>query len=110
MEITINEKTVITDPEGYLDNPEDWSPELATELADRDGLVLTDDHWIVINYAREYFNDHGTAPNLRFFQKGLKEEHGDPWGDKKFLFDLFPLSPNKQANRYAGNKKPTGCV
>lgn len=35
---------------------------------------------------------------------------GDEWGEKKFLFDLFPFGPAKQAGRYAGTPKPTGCV
>jgi TusE/DsrC/DsvC family sulfur relay protein len=43
-------------------------------------------------------------------QKGLKEEFGDEWGEKKFLFDIFPFGPAKQAGRYAGTPKPTGCV
>jgi TusE/DsrC/DsvC family sulfur relay protein len=57
-----------------------------------------------------FFSQNGTAPNLRFLQKGLKEEFGAEWGEKKFLFDLFPFGPAKQAGRYAGTPKPTGCV
>ena len=110
MELNINGVTVETDPEGYLVNLEDWSPELAQVLANDDGLVLEDNHWRIINYMRAYFGEHGTAPNLRFLQKGLKEEFGDEWGEKKFLFDLFPFGPAKQAGRYAGTPKPTGCV
>jgi tRNA 2-thiouridine synthesizing protein E len=49
-------------------------------------------------------------PDLRFLQKGLKEEVGPEWGEKKFLSDLFPFGPAKQAGRYAGIPKPTGCV
>ena len=35
---------------------------------------------------------------------------GEQFGDKKYLFDLFPYGPAKQAGRYAGMPKPTGCV
>jgi len=91
MEREINGKIVETDPEGYLVNLEDWSEELAVELAKEDKLELGEDHWKVL-------------------QKGLKEEFGDEWGDKKFLFELFPFGPAKQAGRYAGTPKPTGCV
>ena len=35
---------------------------------------------------------------------------GEQFGDKKYLFDLFPYGPAKQAARYAGMPKPTGCV
>jgi tRNA 2-thiouridine synthesizing protein E len=110
MFIEINGAQIETDPEGYLSTPEDWTPELAEMLAQRDNLELTPDHWVVINYMRDYLAEHGTAPNLRFLQKGLKDEYDGQWGDKKFLFDLFPWGPAKQAGRYAGAKKPTGCV
>ena len=110
MELIINGLTVETDQEGYLVNPDDWTPELAEELARIDGFTLGENHWIVINYMREYNSEYGVAPNLRFLQKGLKEEFGDEWGEKKFLFDLFPWGPAKAGGRYAGLKKPTGCV
>jgi len=71
---------------------------------------LGENHWKIINYMRDYFAQNGTAPHLRFLQKGLKEEFGAEWGEKKFLFDLFPFGPAKQAGRYAGTPKPTGCV
>jgi len=110
MEREINGKIVETDPEGYLVNLDDWSEELAIELARKDKLELGEKHWKIIHYMRDQFAQNGTAPNLRFLQKGLKEEMGDEWADKKFLFSLFPFGPAKQAGRYAGTPKPTGCV
>lgn len=110
MQLEINGKTVETDAEGYLVNLDEWSEELAETLARTDDLELQDDHWKIINYMRHVFAETGIAPNLRFLMKGLKEEFGAQWGDKKFLFDLFPFGPAKQAGRYAGTPKPTGCV
>lgn len=110
MNIDINGTIVETDDEGYLKHLEDWTQELAVELAKGDKLDLTDNHWKIINYMRDYFSEYGTAPNLRILQKGLKVDLGDEWGEKKFLFDLFPYGPAKQAGRYAGLTKPTGCV
>jgi len=110
MELDINGQIVETDPEGYLANLSDWTEDVAEFLAAQDKLALEENHWKIIRYMRDYFNENGTAPNLRMLQKGLKEEFGDEWGDKKFLFDLFPYGPAKQAGRYAGTPKPTGCV
>ncbi len=110
MERNINGKIVETDPEGYLVNLEDWTEELAVELDKEDKLDKSDDHSKIIHYMRSFYEQNGTAPNLRFLQKGLKEEYGGEWGEKKFLFDLFPFGPAKQAGRYAGTPKPTGCV
>ncbi len=83
MELDINGKTIETDPEGYLVNLEDWSDEVARFLASQDKLTLEDNHWKIIHYMRDYFNEYGTAPNLRILQKALKEEFGPEWGDKK---------------------------
>ena len=108
--IVINGKEIGTDPEGYLANLEDWSEEIAQYLSDQDKLELTERHWEIINFMRNYYAENGTAPNLRILQKLLKEELGEEKSDKKYLFDLFPYGPAKQAARYAGMPKPTGCV
>jgi tRNA 2-thiouridine synthesizing protein E len=110
MELQIDGRVVVTDAEGYLADLGDWSEAVADYLAAQDKLTLGEDHWTIIHYMRDYFDEYGTAPNLRVLQKGLKDEFGDPWGDKKFLFELFPFGPAKQAGRYAGTPKPTGCV
>ncbi|MBI5331419.1 MAG: TusE/DsrC/DsvC family sulfur relay protein [Betaproteobacteria bacterium] len=110
MELSINGRSVETDPEGYLVNLSDWDEDVARFLADQDKLALGENHWKIIHYMRDYFNEYGTAPNLRMLQKALKDEFGTEWGEKKFLFDLFPYGPAKQGGRYAGTPKPTGCV
>ncbi|MCS6786075.1 MAG: TusE/DsrC/DsvC family sulfur relay protein, partial [Thiobacillaceae bacterium] len=42
MELNINGRIIETDPEGYLVNLEDWSPEVAEYLAEQDKLALTE--------------------------------------------------------------------
>ncbi len=108
--IVINGKEIGTDAEGYLADLDDWSEDLAIFLSERDDLHLTESHWEIINFIRRYYQENRTAPNLRILQKLLKEEFGDEKADKKYLFDLFPYGPAKQAARYAGMPKPTGCV
>jgi len=108
--IVINDKEIGTDAEGYLADLDDWSEDLAVLLSERDNLHLTDRHWEIIEFIRRYYQEYRTAPNLRVLQKLLKEEFGDEKADKKYLFDLFPYGPAKQAARYAGMPKPTGCV
>ena len=108
--IVINGKEIATDPEGYLANLDDWSEEVATYLSAQDQLHLDASHWEIINFMRNYYAENGTAPNLRILQKLLKTELGEEKAEKKYLFDLFPYGPAKQAARYAGMPKPTGCV
>lgn len=108
--IVINGREIGTDPEGYLAHLDDWTEEVAQQLSAQDQLDLTDAHWEIINFMRNYYAENGTAPNLRILQKLLKTELGEDKSDKKYLFDLFPYGPAKQAARYAGMPKPTGCV
>jgi TusE/DsrC/DsvC family sulfur relay protein len=108
--IVIDGKHIETDAEGYLASLEDWSEDVARSLSQQDSLELTDAHWQIVNLIREYYQENGVAPNLRMLQKVLKQEFGDDMADKRYLFDLFPYGPAKQAARYAGMPKPTGCV
>jgi tRNA 2-thiouridine synthesizing protein E len=108
--IVINGKQIETDAEGYLAQLDDWSEDIANYLAQQDNLKLSEDHWKLLNWIRAYYQENGTAPNLRVMQKLLKEDLGEEWADKKRLFDLFPYGPAKQGARYAGMPKPTGCV
>lgn len=106
----INGRQVETDAEGYLVNLDDWSEALADTLADRDQLRLTDEHWSVLRWIRDYHSENGIAPNLRIMQKFIGDELGEQYANKKYLFELFPYGPAKQGARYAGMPKPTGCV
>ena len=108
--IVINGKEIETDAEGYLAHLEDWSEEVAEHLSDQDNLALTEEHWKILNWIRDYYQEYGTAPNLRMMQKLLKADLGEEMADKKYLFELFPYGPAKQGARYAGMPKPTGCV
>lgn len=106
----ISGNAIETDAEGYLANLDDWSEEVATHLSNQDNLELTDDHWKILTWIRNYYQEFGTAPNLRMMQKLMKDDVGAELADKKRLFDLFPYGPAKQGARYAGMPKPTGCV
>lgn len=110
MQIEINGKTIETDPQGYLVNLDDWSEELANSLAEKDELELTDAHWEVIGMIRDFYQQNGTAPAMRVLVKLAKKTLGPSKGDSKYLYSLFPYGPGKQAARYAGLPKPTGCV
>ncbi|MCX7900151.1 MAG: TusE/DsrC/DsvC family sulfur relay protein [Methylocystis sp.] len=108
--IHVNGKAIETDAEGYLADLHDWSEEVAEFLAAQDELKLDEKRWQVIRWIRDYYAENGTAPNLRVMTKLIGNDLGEEFGDKKYLFDLFPYGPAKQAARYAGMPKPTGCV
>lgn len=92
-----------TDGEGFLLNRDQWTPEIAREIAARDGRQLTDDHMRYIEAARQMYDENGTVPALRIFTKAMGV-------DKKVLFDVFETGPMKLICKWGGLPKPTGCV
>jgi len=97
------------DNEGYIVNPEDWNQEVARELAAEEQLELTEAYWPVLNYIRDYWNEHKVAPDVRHVIKHLAEEQGqDKAQAKQLLFQLFPYGYVKQACKIAGMQRPRG--
>jgi len=92
------------DEDGFMMEPDQWDEAIAKALATTEGVdELTEDHWKVVNYLREYYLQFGVAPMIR---KLCKET-----GFKlKEIYDLFPSGPAKGACKVAGLPKPTGCV
>jgi dissimilatory sulfite reductase related protein len=108
--IEVNGKTIETDEEGYLVNLNEWNEEAAKILAAQDELQLTESHWEVINFLREYYDEYQIAPAVRVLTKAIGKKLGPEKGNSKYLYELFPYGPAKQACRFAGLPKPTGCV
>ncbi len=103
-------KQIEVDDDGYLVNLGDWCEELAGHLAQRDGVMLTDAHWEVINFLRNYYSQFQIAPMVKVLIKELAKSMGPEKGNNKYLYQLYPGGPAKQACLYAGLPKPTGCV
>lgn len=110
MALEIDGKSYETDEEGYLANLSDWKPELAEAMAHADETELSENHWEVINFLREYYEEYQIAPAVRVLTKAIGKRLGKDKGNSKYLYELFPYGPAKQACKYAGLPKPTGCV
>jgi len=92
------------DERGFLQRPEQWNEEIAKALARQEGVEeLTEEHWRVIKYLREYYAQNGICPPVRRLVKevGLT---------LKRIWELFPNGPAQSACKWAGIPKPTGCV
>jgi TusE/DsrC/DsvC family sulfur relay protein len=88
---------------GHLASFQDWDNELAEILAADDGLDLTDCHWTVINFMREYYAFHEMPPSPKVIVReiGHHVSHHTPC-TRKNLEALFPAGGCKQACRIAG--------
>ncbi|ROR32172.1 TusE/DsrC/DsvC family sulfur relay protein [Inmirania thermothiophila] len=110
MAIEVNGKVIETDEEGYIVNLSDWNEDVAKKLAADEGIELTDAHWEVINFLREYYEEYQIAPAIRVLTKAIGKKLGPDKGNSKYLYELFPYGPAKQACKIAGLPKPTGCI
>lgn len=108
--IEVNGKDYEVDEEGYLVDLGSWVPEIAGVMAAAEDAELTDAHWEVINFLREYYEEYQIAPAVRVLTKAIGKKLGKDKGNSKYLYELFPYGPGKQACKYAGLPKPTGCV
>lgn len=95
--------TVEFDDEGYMVDPNAWTPEIGAAIAENIDLELTDRHWVVINFARQEFETNGEPPTLRRITKQTDV-------NTKELYQLFPGGPAKKAAMVSGLGKPTGCI
>jgi len=102
--LELSGNTYLVDEDGFLENPEVWNERAAVDFASTEGVTeLTEAHWKVINYLRNYYLQFGIAPMIR----KLCKETGFKLNE---IYALFPSGPAKGACKLAGLPKPTGCV
>lgn len=88
--------------DGCLQNMNDWTPNLAETMASVDGLVLTEQHWDVLNIMREYYKEYNTSPILKLLRREISKQYGKERSTVEALDVLFPQGVQKQASRLAG--------
>ena len=110
MAYELNGKTIEHDEEGYIADIGGWTEDIGKMIADGEGINMTEEHWEVIHFLREYYNEYQIAPAVRVLTKAVAKKLGPEKGNNKYLYELFPYGPGKQACKIAGLPKPTGCV
>ena len=110
MPYELNGHSIDHDEEGYIDTLSDWSRELAEIIAHAENIEMTEDHWKIVDFVRNYYDTFNIAPAIRVLVRALKREFGPEIGNNAYLDGLFPGGPAKQACKIAGLPKPTGCI
>ena len=110
MDYQVNGTSFPADEEGYLVDITVWNKELADLIAIDEKIDMNSDHWEVVNFLRDYYEEYQIAPAIRVLTKAVKKSLGADKGNSKYLYELFPYGPAKQACKIAGLPKPTGCV
>ena len=106
MPLEVEGTTLAVDFEGYLVDPSQWNEQVAEALARQERIVLSDEHWAVIRFMREYYEQHHIAPDARHVMKHLARFKGAGKAGRNDLFVLFPYGYVKQACKIAGMRKP----
>jgi tRNA 2-thiouridine synthesizing protein E len=99
-----------TDKNGYLIDSSQWDPGLAVVIAKLEEIEMTDEHWQVVNYVRQFYQDFNTSPSIRPLVKYLKKVLPEEKSNSLYLQILFPEGPAKQATKIAGLPKPARCT
>lgn len=110
MAYQVNGQTIEHDEEGYIDDLADWSRDVAGVIAQAEGIDMSDQHWAVIEFLRNYYDEYQIAPAVRVLVRAIKKEMGPEIGNNAHMNGLFPGGPAKQACKIAGLPKPTGCI
>ena len=110
MAYEVNGTVYEADEEGYLTDIGAWNEELAVLIAKDENIEMSDDAWEVVNFLRNYYEEYQIAPAVRVLTKAIKKRLGAEKGNSKYLYELFPYGPAKQACKIAGLPKPTGCI
>lgn len=96
--------------DGFLANINDWTPEVAKILAEKQNIVLTDAHWEIIDLLREFYFKYNASPAMRTLVNAVREKYGPDKGNSIYLHKLFPAGAQLQANNIAGLPKPIRCI
>ena len=108
--VEINGHPIALTQSGFLAHKKDWTQEVATKLALKEGIALEESHWELINFIREYYQKYNHLPNARLFVQAVRKVLGDAKGNSRYLHRLFPGGPVKQVCKFAGLSKPPGCL
>lgn len=101
---TLLGREISFDSEGFFWEGEDWSEQVAVILAGESGIdIVTESHWKVLRFFREYFAYHGRAPMNRHLKQGTGMSLRD-------IEALFPDGIRLGARRLAGLPNPKSCV
>ena len=98
------------DKQGFLRNLDDWTPEVASQIATEEGIALSEQHWELVYLIRAYYEEFDSSPAMRPLVKYTALSLGTDKGKSIYLLSLFPGSPAKICSKIAGLPKPDNCL
>ncbi len=100
----IGDKNVEFDNDGFMVDPQIWDEAIAAAIAGEEGIeAISEKHWAVVNFIRDYWKENDLAPPVRMICKEVGVSIRE-------IYKLFTSGPARGACRVAGLPKPDGCV
>ena len=103
-------RAIALDQDGYLCRLDDWSEAVAQQLAEREGIQLTEAHWEILRLLRDFYAEFQLAPATRPLIRYVAQQLGPEKGNSLHLNRLFNGTPAKLAAKLAGLPKPSNCL
>ncbi len=104
-----NSGEILTE-KGYLKRFSDWNLEIAKMLAEREGLVLTEQHLEILRVLRGFYQKYQRTPTMRALSKEISLVLNAEKSSSLYLFELFPNGPIQQGCKIAGLPRPAHCL
>ncbi|MBD8599823.1 TusE/DsrC/DsvC family sulfur relay protein [Pseudomonas sp. CFBP 8772] len=109
-QLIVDGRGIQLDKDGYLEDLNDWSNEVAEALALEEDIALTPDHWEILELLRGFYAEFQLSPATRPLVKYTALKLGADKGNSLHLNRLFNGTPAKLAAKLAGLPKPTNCL
>lgn len=108
MKFIVNKDATEQDADSHLLELDEWDETVGQALAQQEGVEMSDAHWEVVRFLRNYYMKHGRIPARKMTQV-LDSAYASK-GGRKYLYRLYPKGPVTQASRIAGLPMPQQSV
>ena len=109
MMLNVAGKSIETNEQGFLCNLDDWNEDYTEIVAKSDGVDLYNDHWELILYFRDYYDQNQTSPTMHKVVRELGKKNAhfhDQKAYEKHIYKLFPTDPAREVCKLAGLPMP----
>lgn len=104
--LEVNGTQVELDNEGYLKDPSQWNVDVASAIAAKENIALTEEVWEVVQFVRDYYDERQCVPEHRVLLQELRRRHGKEKATRKYIYNMFPYGYGQQACKIAGMRVP----
>jgi tRNA 2-thiouridine synthesizing protein E len=86
-----------------------WDRKQSIDMASIEDIKLSDEHWDVIVFLRDYYVEKGLPRFARTTSRALNKRFFEQ-GGSKYLYSLFSGGPVTQGSRIANLRTPAGAT